>query len=340
MSDKIKNELISIIIVNYNGESLLSDCLLSIEQQEYKEIEIVLVDNASKDNSVELVKTKFPNVNIVQSPKNLGFAGGNNLGLQSAKGKYIVLLNNDTVVDKKWITELVKALNENDAGVVTSKVITEDVPKEFYEMNGSINYLGYNIMRVFSELSTIFFAGGASLIMRRGDSKTIFPDEYFIYQEDVFLSWKMRLQNKKVLMSQRSIVHHKGSVTTKTQLSSFSTFYQERNRILNVILFYETKTLIKIFPYFIFDFIAKILLSIFIQRKSFVGIIRSYLWICMNIPWIRKQRIELQRERKVNDSAILKYISYKIIDSENMFSKVLNQCSKLYSDIVGLDYYA
>ncbi len=339
MKQSHEQALVSIIIVNYNGERLLDECLQSVEGQEYKNIEIILVDNASADNSVERVQTKFPHVKIIRSDKNLGFAGGNNLGAQSASGEYLVLLNNDTVVDKAWLVELIMTMKENNAGLVTSKVITENVPVKYYEMNGSVNFIGYNIMRVFSDLSMIFFAGGASLILHNDRSGNVFPDEYFLYQEDVFLSWKMRLMGQKVMMSQRSIVHHKGSATTKKQLSLFSTFYQERNRLLNTLIFFEAATLIKLFPYLIADGLVKSFLSIIGRGKSFVGILRSYGWIVVHAGWILRERKRIQSERTVNDSEILRLMSYKVIDSDNIAAGIINRISKAYSSIAGLQYH-
>lgn len=337
INSAIQSGVISIIIVNYNGEDLLADCLNSVRDQEYRNIEIIVVDNASSDNSVALIRERFPEVKLICSEMNRGFTGGNNLGAASASGEYLVLLNNDTVVDKHWLTELLRTFNENHAGVVTSKVITDDVPERFYTMNGSINFIGYNIMRVFSDLSTVFFAGGASLMLSNDRSGMIFPEEYFLYQEDVFLSWKMRLIGKPVLMSQRSVVYHRGSATTKKQLSAFSTFYQERNRMLNALILFETKTLIKLLPYFAADAAGKIILSLFFNRKSFIGIIRSYSWLAGNRAWIAKQRREIQFSRVVKDQEILRMMSSKVIDSGHSIAVILNMCSKIYSKLVGLE---
>jgi GT2 family glycosyltransferase len=336
-SSAVQSGLVSIIIVNYNGEDLLVDCLNSVREQEYRNIEIIVVDNASRDNSIALIRERFPEVKLICSETNRGFTGGNNLGASKASGEYLVLLNNDTVVDQHWLTELLRTFNDNHAGVVTSKVITDEVPEQFYTMNGSVNFIGYNIMRVFSDLSTVFFAGGASLILRNDRSGTIFPEEYFLYQEDVFLSWKMRLIGKPVLMSQRSIVYHRGSATTKKQLSAFSTFYQERNRMLNALILFETKTLIKLLPYFAADAAGKIILSLFFKRKSFSGIIRSYSWLAGNRTWIARQRREIQSIRVVKDKEILRMMSSKVIDSGHVISVVLNMCSKIYSKLVGLE---
>ncbi|MBW7888010.1 MAG: glycosyltransferase family 2 protein [Bacteroidetes bacterium] len=331
--------LVTIIIVNYNGEKYLPACLDSIVNQNYSKYEIILVDNASQDNSVALVKSTYPFVKIIKSERNLGFSGGNNLGIRFAKGEYYVLLNNDTIVDKNWLTELLKKIKENNTSLSTSKVITENIPQEYYEMNGSINYIGYNIMRVFTDLSMIFFAGGASLIMKREENLRLFPDEYFLYHEDVYLSWKARLQGKNVVMAQNSLVYHKGSATTKRQTSAFSTFFQERNRLLNCLIFYEGKTLVKLLPYFFLDAFTKVILSVLSGRKSLFGIIRSYFWIFTHPRFIFTERNYIQSIRTVGDNELLKLMSCKIVDSSNRAAQVINLCSKIYSRIVALPHY-
>ncbi len=290
-------ELCSIVIVNYNGVHLLESCLRSVLAQDYPSFEVIVVDNCSTDGSTVLVTETFPSVRLVRSDRNLGFAGGNNRGVVEAKGKYIILLNNDTVVEPGWLGALVRMLRGEEVGAVTSRVVTDGVPAAFYEKNGTINYLGYNIMREFPDLSQIFFAGGASLIFLRERVGQPFLDEYFMYQEDVFLSWKLRLQGMTVAMAQDSVVHHRGSMTVKQQTPELVTFYQERNRLLNALLLYEVRTLLLLLPLFILDAFAKLVLSVFAGRKSLPGIVRAYWWIINHNTWIQAERAKLQSTR-------------------------------------------
>ena len=118
--------LVSIIIVNYNGRRWLGDCLSSLSSLDYPadRYEVILVDNHSSDGSAALVEKHYPWVRIIGSPRNLGFAGGNNLGIRSSRGEMVVLLNNDTVVDKKWLITLVeRAVEEERIGAVGSKLL-------------------------------------------------------------------------------------------------------------------------------------------------------------------------------------------------------------------------
>lgn len=122
--------LISILIVNYNGQHLINECLKSLFSINYphNKFEVILVDNNSQDDSVSFIKKNFPNVKLIESKENLGFAGGNNLAYSKSKGKYIVLLNNDTIVDKDWLKELVNTAEAKiEVGIVSSKLLF-DIP--------------------------------------------------------------------------------------------------------------------------------------------------------------------------------------------------------------------
>ncbi len=330
---------VSIVIVNYNGAETLCKCLESVYNQRFRPIEVIVVDNGSTDRSVDLVTERFPEVHIIVNEKNLGFAEANNQGVARAASDRIVLLNNDTVVDRDWLTNLVAAGGRSGVGVVTSRVTTEGVPSIFYEMNGTLNYLGYNIMREFRDLSEVFFAGGASLTFSRADVGMPFPPEYFLYHEDVFLSWRMRLRGFSVRMEQKSLVHHVGSATTRRQPSRFVTFYQERNRLLNCLLFYERRTLVRLLPLLAADAFVKFLLSVFASRKSPTGILQAYWWCLSHKGWIRSKREALQQERKVPDSEILRMMSHRLVDADGFRARIVNGLGRIYANAVGLNYH-
>jgi O-antigen biosynthesis protein len=116
---------VSILIVNYNGSHLLPDCLSSLENLDYpkEKTEVIVVDNNSVDSSIEFIKKNYPWVKVIESSENLGFAGGNNLGYQHSTGEYIVLLNNDTRVDRGWLNALVMAAKNDKVGIVASKLL-------------------------------------------------------------------------------------------------------------------------------------------------------------------------------------------------------------------------
>jgi GT2 family glycosyltransferase len=332
--------LVSVIIVNYNGVTLLEDCLTSVFATDYHPFEVVLVDNGSTDGSVAFVRSRFPDVRLLAQERNLGFAGGNNRGVESATGEYVVLLNTDTRVEPAWVNALLEVLQDPGVAVVTSRVVTKGVPDRFYAKNGSLNFLGYNIMRVFDDLSLVFFAGGASLMFRKQIVGRPFLDEYFLYQEDVYLSWRMRLAGYEIRMAQASSVHHIGSVTASRQASGLVTYYQERNRLLNALLLYEFSTILRLLPLFVADGVVKLALSIVAGRKSPAGIIRAYVWCAMHARWILRQRRAHQATRTVGDREILSWMSPRLLEQEGPLASTVNRCAQVYARLMRLPFYA
>lgn len=128
------NKLVSIIIVNYNGKHLLEDCLESLSKLNFPQskLEVIVVDNNSQDNSISFIKKNYPNIILVEAKENTGFTGGNNLGLEKTNGEYVVLLNNDTIVEKDWLKELIKASSDPKVGIATSKLVYD---KNFFELS-------------------------------------------------------------------------------------------------------------------------------------------------------------------------------------------------------------
>ncbi len=339
--------MISIIILNYNGKSFLKECLDSVLAQSFKDFEIIFVDNNSTDNSVEFILDNYSDerIKIFRAEKNLGFAGGNNLGLKNASGKFIVLLNNDTVVDKDWLKNLYELINSDEnIGIAQSLVITEGIPERYYKKNGTINLLGHNIMEVFNigadGTGEIFQATGCSLIFRKSLVDAIgglFLDEYFAYAEDTYLCLKVKFFGQKIMHTSKSVVHHKGNATTSKQKASLLYFYQERNRLLNFLLFFSKSFLMKYFPYLLLNFLLKFFASFFIQKYSLAGLIKSNYWLAANFKWIKKHRSGLNGLKKVDEKELLKFISGKILNGENLFVRFINHFSLLYCKAVKIN---
>lgn len=337
----------SIIIVNYNGESYLKDCFDAVLSQSFIDFEIVFVDNNSHDRSIELITSAYSDtrIKVIRSDRNLGFAGGNNLGYKNASGEYIVLLNNDTVTDKNWLKVLVETIEkDSNTGIVQSLVITEGIPDIFYKKNGTVNLLGHNIMQVFPIESNgtgkIFQANGCSLIIRKDLADKLnglFLDEYFAYAEDTYLSFKTAFAGYSILHNSNSVVHHKGGSTSKKQKASFLYFYQERNRLLNFLLFFSPSFTIRYIPYLAFNFFLKLFASLFTPKYSFKGLVKAYWWLLSNNSRIRAERAALKSMKQVHDKSVLKYISSKLFNGDNGIEKFINAVSKLYCRIMFLN---
>lgn len=328
--------LCSVIIVNYNGKHLLGGCLTAVLSQAYDRFEVIVVDNASTDDSAGYLEKNFPAVTLIRLPANAGFAGGNNEGVRHARGDLIVLLNNDTIVAEGWLQALVDAVAPAPIAIAGSLIRTEGIPEKYYDKNGSLNFLGHNIMRKFDRPENTFFAGGASLIYKRDILGAPFDGEYFLYLEDVYLSLRARFLGYSVTQTSASRLRHLGSDTTRRQQASLMTMYQERNRILNMLLFFSTPTLLKLLPLFAVNVCVKLAASLLVRRYSFAGLLRAYLWLLVHPATIAGKRRVLRSERRAPEDEVTSWMSSDLANGESAPGKALNTCAHLYFRLTGI----
>lgn len=335
------NETVSIIILNYNGRQFLKDCFESVLSQSYQSFEIIFFDNGSADGSVEFVKQVYTDsrIKVIESKVNLGFAGGNNEALKNCSNDLIVLLNNDTKTEKDWLKYLIEAVDERNT-IASSFVITQGIPPEYYETNGSVSYLMYNIMNVFENPGDEFYPNGCSLIFRKSETGEPFDSDYFYYGEDVYLGLRARFSGMKVKFVKASVVHHYGGGTSSA--SEKKTFYRERNRFLNLYQFFSIGFIIKMLPYISFNHITKLIVSIFSKRYSAIGLLKAYFWFYINVPLIAKKRNKLRKSFTVNEKDVIRFMSSKIFNEGSVLTKLINSISYIYSRMVGIkpvEYY-
>ena len=320
----MEEPLVSIIVLNYNGKYHLKDCFNSLYNLNYnmKNVEIILVDNNSQDDSVEFVKYNYKGVKIIQLKKNAGFSSGNNIGAKKSTGKYIVLLNNDTWVDKNWLTELVKvAESSNEIGVVASKIYYFN-EKNVIDFAGSFgdrclrtSHAGRNTTdcRYHSIQRNILYACGASMLIKKELYSKIglFDPTYFIYCEDLDLSIRSWICGYKVVIAPKSIIYHKIDRKVINPNSLKKDFLAERNRLRTIIKNYQFKNVLYLVP----TYIIKKFFEIIIHNRKFkklifylYSIFRAIFWNVKNIKSLIKYRTIIQRLRLINDKTLFKII--------------------------------
>ena len=326
----------SVIIVNFNGKHVLHDCLTAVLAQAYAPFEVIVVDNGSTDGSCSYVASAFPGVRLVRTESNRGFAGGNNEGIRHAEGDLIVLLNNDTVAAEGWLRALVDAVAPDRVAVAGSLIVTEGIPGRYYEKNGSLNFLGHNIMRKFERPENTFFAGGASLIYKRAILGVPFDEEYFLYIEDVYLSMRARFMGWDVVQAPSSRVRHLGRETTRTQRASRMTMYQERNRLLTMALFLSMPTLVRLIPLYLLNACAKIAASMVSRRYSFMGLLRAYAWLFFHPGVIARKRRAMQDAVRVRESDVTTWMTSDLTNGEGLPGRWINRCARVYFLIAGI----
>jgi hypothetical protein len=237
---------ISIVIVNWNGRDITSACLRSLEAQTYRDVEIIVVDNGSADDSVGVLRRDFPWVHLVEAGENLGFAEGVNRGLAVARGAWIATLNNDTVADARWLEELRAAAKQGDfkLGMVQSCVVFQHAPDRTNSTGVLLFDNGGARDRDFDEPLQPGFQGeevfcptaGAALYRRAmldaiALPTGVFDRTFFMYFEDVDLGWRCRLAGWSATYAPRAIVRHAFQASSKKQAGRFIGLHLKRNRV-------------------------------------------------------------------------------------------------------------
>ncbi len=242
---KIKEyPLVSIITVNYDHPEVTCDLIESLNKISYPNIEIIVVDNNSPNDDPTIIKRNFPNIVFVQNPINYGFAAGNNFGIMRAKGKYVMLLNNDTIVTEHFLEPLVDKLQVNPRiGAVSPRI-------RFFHTPDTIQYAGYtpinyHTMRNFAigfrevdkgqynEDSETAYGHGAALMVPMEIIKKIGLMSYifFLYYEEADWCARIKKAGYKIYYVGNSMIYHKESISTG-KLSPMKIYYLNRNRIV------------------------------------------------------------------------------------------------------------
>lgn len=341
--DKPLIPLVSIIILNYNAGQLLIDCVESIFKTKYPNYEIIIVDNASKDESHKKCKEKFRIVKLIENKKNLGYCEGNNVGIRSAKGDFIVILNPDTIVDPSWLDELIIAYRIHGDGLYQPKFLTTIDHNILMSTGNMIQLFGFGFSRgkgerdvsKFEEIEVVGYASGTCLFTTSEIFKKVglFDSFLFAYHDDLELCWRAALQGIKSYYVPKSIVFHPLEGFS-FKWSPLKFYLLERNRHYCLLTHYSRTTFYKMLPSLI---LVEIIVLIFYLKR---GIIKEKFKACIdvikNTSRIQKRYLEIQKERVIVDKEIIKTfqdsisIPESVYDTKNqMFINFIKKLSKI-----------
>lgn len=318
-----KPPLVSLVILNWNGKRWLKQCLPTVKKINYPSLEVVIVNNGSTDDSVDFLKKYYPTIKVVEIKKNRGYAGANNLGVKATKGKYVLLMNNDTKVTPSFLNKLVEDM-ENDPrlGAVQPQMRSMIYPKlldsvgSFLTFTGFMYHFGYmkpHAKKMYQKPLYAYSIKGACFLMRRKDYLDLggLDEDFVCYVEETDLCHRIWLSGKKVLYEPRSIMYHWGGgdmqVMTKDEVTIFRSF---RNRFISYTKNLSIRELILLLPsHIIFCelFILASLLTGKIKKAGAaqLGMIASLYML----PKTLKKRKHIQHHiRKVSDSEIAPFI--------------------------------
>ena len=319
------NKLVSIIIINWNGLSHLKKCLPSLSLQKYKHVEVIIVDNASTDGSVEYIEKNFPKIKVVVNDRNYGFAHGNNIGYEHVKGDYVLFLNNDTKVKSDFIIELLNVVDKDKriAGA-QSKILLMDEPTKYDSIGAFLTSTGflyhYGVAKEdrpqYDHQINLYSAKGACMLFRKSVLEKIkvhgeiMDKSYFAYFEETDMCHRVWLAGFRIVYAPKSIIFHKVGATSNKFESSFVQYHSFKNRINSYLKNLDGGNVFRILPIHLIlcQAFALILLSRF-KLSVFLSIQKAIGWNVVNLGETLKKRKAIQSAiRTVSDSQIFPYI--------------------------------
>ncbi len=319
------SSLISVVMLNWNGSGVVEQCLHSLREQTYLPLEVIVVDNASTDGSAELVKEKFPWVKLVVNKKNLGFGGGNNVGIKVAQGRYIMMLNNDTRLDPACIAELKQAIEKDEKyGACASKILLEYEDNLIDAAGIVVCPDGLSIGRgrlekgdLYDEEAEVFFASDCACLYRREMLEDIglYDADFFAYADETDMGWRAQLRGWRCIYTPRARVYHLHSASSGAY-SPFKAFLAERNRIWVAIKNFPVPLLVFGQFYTLWRYILQAygaftgkgaagrFTSDFSKTALIKILMKVYLSLWRQLPLMLRKRRTIQKKRLISNRMV------------------------------------
>ena len=235
----MKQGLVSVVVVNWNGGAYLGECLASVGRQSYADVELIVVDNGSTDGSREWLQERASGFRLICLDRNRGFAGGVNAGIRAASGEFVALLNNDAIADRDWLRNLIAAVSDPATGMAASKILFYD-RRNVIDKAGHLFYPdGLNRGRGAGEIdrgqydtpAEVLFPDGCAALYRTRllDEVGLFDEQFFAYGDDADLGLRARWRGWECRYAPQARVYHRHS-RSLGKYSPEKAFLVERNR--------------------------------------------------------------------------------------------------------------
>lgn len=339
---------VTVVIVHHHGLEMLERCLDSLIKTNYNNMHIVLVDNGSSDGTVDFMNKVYGDqVEVIRSEVNLGFVGGNNIALQVVKSKYVVMMNDDTVVTSNWLKFLVEVAEENPSvGACQPKLLSLANPR-FFDYSGAaggmldVHGVPFCRGRIFDSIeidkgqydknAEIFWACGAAILIRNEILGALgFLDEiFFAHMEEIDLCWGLQLLGYKVMSVPLSLVYHVGGGTALQE----RLFLKHRNNLFLLVKNFSASSLLKYLPRRVFLDLFAFLFFLIKDVSRSLCIVKAYLSMLKNLKKVILSRYLIQEKRNVTDSEIIKGMVRKSVVIQ--YYLLGRRC---FSQIQGLPY--
>jgi len=305
---------VSLIIVNWNGERWLPNCLNALRAQTFRDFETIVVDNASSDKSVALIEGDYPEVILVRNDRNDGFAKGNNIGYLQSHGGYILLLNNDTESDPELLENMVAAFTAlPKAGSVQAKLVLLDRPERldacgaFFTATTVSYHFGFGkdaTLPIYNQPIPVFSNKGACMMLRREviEKVGLFDDDFWCYYEETDLCHRIWLAGWECWYWPRALCRHGLGGTSKKIENDVIHFHNFKNKLTSHLKNFSVPSLIWVFPmHFLVGFSYSLFFLLTGKWRNALAFLRGSCWVVENLGDILKKRRAVQRMRSVSD---------------------------------------
>jgi len=325
------NPLVSILIINYNGQAFLHDCFKSVLASTYPSFEVILVDNASTDNSIPFTQENFPEVQVYETGRNGGYSFAYNLSFNHAKGKYFVLLNNDVTVEPDWLEPLVEGAEQDaNIGALQPKLVSMVDPSNFEYAGASGGFMdiyGFPFLRgrVFNHMEKdegqydhevrVFWTSGAAMFLRADAIPKIgkLDEDFFMHMEEIDYCWRLNLAGYALKVIPESRVYHYGGASLPAE-SYMKNYLNHRNSVIMLIKNLSSDNLKSILvKRWLLDLFAIAASLAKFEMKRVKAIIAAHLWLLSKPSYLWKKHEAVQQIRQISDDQIFKLLYPKSI---------------------------
>jgi hypothetical protein len=341
----ITNEpLVSIIILNYNAGKLLTECVESVFNSNYNNLEVIVVDNVSKDNSQKECKEKFQKIKLIENEENLGYCEGNNVGIRESVGEFLVILNPDVIVTSNWLNELLIGFQKYGEGLYQPKILATTDHDVIISAGNMIQLFGFGFSRgkgqkdegQYEKDEVVGYASGTCLFSSSNVFKKIgnFDPFLFAYHDDLDLCWRGMIKGIKSFYLHKSIVYHPLEGYS-FKWNSFKYFLMERNRIYCLRKNFDKKTIFKMIPSLILvDFAITLF---YLKNGFFMAKVKANFDIVKNFNIISKNQKEIQKNKIIDDNMLIRKFTNNIEvpqwviqkESNNFVNNIFEKLSKI-----------
>lgn len=314
-----RQPLVSILVLNYNGIKFCEDCFSSIRELNYPNYEVIMIDNSSTDTSVSYVRMTFPEVKIIALKENYGFAKANNIGSNSARGDYLFFLNQDIVIEKDCLCELVRTIESYpDIGICGGKMM-------FWNEKQVINSTGLSMNRIcftwdrgsfeldqgqYDEDTEVISVSGGAMLIKKDLFNDIggFDSKYFMYYEDLDLGLRTWLNGYRVVFVPKAVIYHKMEYSHKNYYHF--EYIDHRNRLRTILKNISSQNLTWVVSRSLLYDLRCIISWLYLKKFALIKYrTMALLWNLKTLPTTLQERQKIQRKRIISDDRLCKMMA-------------------------------